>query len=104
MAAVVDDVELPAEPAVVAYEELVAVLALPLNVPVIVLVTFKVPVTSVFELIETNVPVSVTLLSPRCSSLTDLSNLLFVGAVSLPKLLKVCGPINNIDDVIVDWF
>ena len=49
-------------------------------------VTFKVPVTSVSEFIETLVPVSVILLSPMCSSLTDLTNLLTVKCVSLPTL------------------
>ena len=49
-------------------------------------VTIRLPVISVFEFIDTFVPLSVILLSPRCSALTDLSNLLFVGNASFPML------------------
>jgi hypothetical protein len=57
----------------------VKVFKLPVDVSIAVMlgldilpVTFNVPVTSVFEFIETFVPVSVILLSPKCSALTDL--------------------------------
>ena len=84
----------------------VKVFKLPVDVSIAVIfgldmfsVTFNVPVTSVFEFIETLVPVSVILLSPRCSALTDLIILFTVGYNSLPRLSYDWGPINNTEDV-----
>ena len=50
-------------------------------------VTFNVPVISVFELIETNVPVSVILLSFKCSIPVPFGIRFNVRYPSLPRLL-----------------
>ena len=60
---------------------------LPVKLPVIYSVTNNEPVTWVLLLIDTIVPLSLILLSPICSALTDLGSLLVVKLISLPTSL-----------------
>ena len=55
-------------------------------------VTFKVPVISLFELTDTNTPVSVIFESLRWSPPADFATLLFVNVNSLPSEPELLGP------------
>ena len=58
-------------------------------------VTFKVPVISLFELTDTNVPVSVMFESLRWSPPADFATLPLFNVNSLPSEPELRGPDNN---------